>query len=125
MVLNIITKGLRSKPVVALEKKMARRFRATRSRVLKDALLLRQLVNEIQVLNIKVRPVVPLSSSESSSDSGAPKGGVEEADRTRPPSLIRSNAVPEPFGIRKSRIRKSRRLDGLVGAVVARERTAS
>ena len=57
MVINIITRGFRSKPVVALEKKMAARLRATRIRVLRDALLLRQLVNEIQVMKIKVNVI--------------------------------------------------------------------
>ena len=54
MVINIITKGFRSKPVVELEKKMAARIRATRNRLAEDALLLRQLVNEIKVINVKV-----------------------------------------------------------------------
>ena len=52
--INIITKGLRSRPVVALEKKMAAQLRSTKQALAKDALLLRQLVNQIRVLKIKV-----------------------------------------------------------------------
>lgn len=54
MVINIITRGLRSRPVLTLEKKMASRIRATRRRLAKDAKLLHNLVNEIRILNIKV-----------------------------------------------------------------------
>ncbi|EFX86381.1 hypothetical protein DAPPUDRAFT_98013 [Daphnia pulex] len=57
MVINIITKGLRSRsvvaPVVALERRMAARIRATRKALSKDAIALRQLVNQIRVLKIK------------------------------------------------------------------------
>ena len=55
MVINIITKGFRSRPVVSLEKKMAAHIRATRTKMAKDAQLLRQLVNQIRILKIKVR----------------------------------------------------------------------
>ena len=57
-VINIITKGLRSKPVVALEKKVAAQLRSTKQALAKDALLLRQLVNQIRVLKIKVNMYV-------------------------------------------------------------------
>jgi len=62
MVINIITRGLRSGPVLTLEKKMASRIRATRHRMAKDAKLLHNLVNEIRVLNIK--PVYKKEQSE-------------------------------------------------------------
>ncbi|XP_059350433.1 uncharacterized protein LOC130685524 isoform X2 [Daphnia carinata] len=59
MVINIITKGLRSSPVVApviaLEKKMAARIRATRHLLAKDGVALRQLVHDITAM--KTKPV--------------------------------------------------------------------
>jgi len=55
MVINIITQGLRSRPVIKLEKKMASHIRATRVKLAKDARLLRNLVNEIKI--IKIKPV--------------------------------------------------------------------
>lgn len=57
MVINIITKGLRSNPVVApviaLEKRMAARIRATRHLLAKDGVALRQLVHDIRAMKIK------------------------------------------------------------------------
>lgn len=40
--------------MVALEKKVAAQLRSTKQALAKDALLLRQLVNQIRVLKIKV-----------------------------------------------------------------------
>ena len=59
MVINIITQGLRSRPVIKLEKKMASHIRATRVKLAKDARLLRNLVNEIKIIKIKVNPSGP------------------------------------------------------------------
>ncbi|KAI9562265.1 hypothetical protein GHT06_013230 [Daphnia sinensis] len=60
MVINIITKGLRSNPVVApviaLEKRMAARIRATRHLLAKDGVALRQLVHDIRVMKAKPVP---------------------------------------------------------------------
>ena len=58
MVINIITKGFRSRPVITLEKKMAARLRGARTRLVRDAVLLRQLVNEITVMKIKVKTMI-------------------------------------------------------------------
>ena len=56
-VINIITKGMRSKPVRnALDKNLSRRLNTiTRKGLAKDAVLLRRLVNQIRVQKIKVR----------------------------------------------------------------------
>lgn len=52
--INIITKGFRSKPIVAIEKKMSARIRATRKSLAKDANALRDLVNQIKNIKKKV-----------------------------------------------------------------------
>lgn len=53
-VMNIITRSFRSKPVVALEKRMAARIRATRKLLAKDSIALRNLVNQLRILKVKV-----------------------------------------------------------------------
>ncbi len=54
--ISIITKVIRSAPVAVLEKKVSERLRrATRISLAKDGLLLRQLINQIQLT--KIQPV--------------------------------------------------------------------
>lgn len=52
--INIITKAFRSKPIIVLEQKMSSRIRATRKSLAQDAIALRDLVNEIKLLKVKV-----------------------------------------------------------------------
>lgn len=54
-VINIITKGFRSKPIVSINKKMSARIRATRKTLAKDAIALRELVNQIRIAKAKTK----------------------------------------------------------------------